>query len=292
MLVFTLAALAAQALTVSSKYSKAPNISNAHNFTVFHEDKSPLIVKRLAGGKNCWDLCTHFRNVDYDCIQGGWRTKCEEACIDTCFLYDDESEDPKWTDLVTSVSEEPWGTEGPVLGDRFSTDAEFSADEVAFPCRWCKRDVDGHVIPPNSDFVDSRVQMILARVENYGSAYHHIHGFAHEAPRKKQRGVVGTTLDDYLRHWVVGYKKAAVGSEDRQQWYNDLVDHVMGSVDIQPQYWAYRFELITRKDTDKEVDKLVAGLEAKDKKAIRKAVDGTWRDSFRDCLSSVGTPLC
>lgn len=286
MLTSIVAAFAAQALG-ASPFPNGPNTTTSYDssitagsFTIMHEDRSPIIVKRLLWG-TCPELCQYFKDVTYDCLLGGWRTDCVDACIIGCWRYKDVDYNPPWSDFVTSVSEDRWGRDGPANPDRFTTDVSYSEDEVKYPCRFCKRDTDGTVIGPSTDVVDLRLKDLVVRVEGYGAAYHHVRGFQHEASRKQVAGAA-TQLDDYLRAWVVGFKKAAAGSENRQMWYNELVERVVGSVQVQPQYWAYRLELIARKDTDRDLNELVAGLEEKDRKRVKKAVHRAWNRVFAD----------
>lgn len=52
------------------------------------------------------------------------------------------------------------------------------------------------------------------------------------------------------------------------------------SEDATAQFWAYRFEMVARVDTEQEVKDMIQGLEKSRRIAVRKDIRKAWKEEF------------
>ncbi|KAJ4984288.1 hypothetical protein SVAN01_10193 [Stagonosporopsis vannaccii] len=230
----------------------------------------PPLVARYTG--ECEPLCEQFRSRN-DCVSEGYQNNCYDACLASCFMINDGAgtESPSESDLIIIMSEDSdWQT--PDVGLRDNTSGD---ERTEIPCMgWCKRN--------NSTDAETAAQVnnMLDRVTAYGQIYHHLRGVQKPADATRIAVPIGTRLDPYLKSWVAGFKDRLVKGEELEEWHNSLFRHVEQSEGAAGSAWAYRFELVAHKDSEKELGELVQGLRGQQRRAVVKAVHKLWKEEF------------
>ncbi|KAH6620284.1 hypothetical protein C7974DRAFT_415496 [Boeremia exigua] len=227
---------------------------------------------------DCEPLCEKYRNYDQMCISGGAPRDCRLACISKCYtLHESDSDSPSSTDLLVIHSElSEWQYVDPIRDH-----SDSSGDERHdIPCLgWCKRNA---TVPASaSSLADAQAAAMVDRVAAYGQVYQHLDGIVNMADvHVAALPPVGTTLDMYLVNWVRAFEEQLAAGGDLAPWFSELYGRA-AACDLAPgRVWAYRFEMVANKITDRELKDLTRVLPAKQQERIVKAVRGAWKEGF------------
>lgn len=132
--------------------------------------------------------------------------------------------------------------------------------------------------------VMASVTAILDRINGYSSAYHQVLSVrnavskpsdAEQAPRR-----IGGEVDEWMGEWVVGVRDRVHGKDEAKMWEGLLVRYVLASETATAKYFARRLEVVARKETEREVKRLVKGLSTKARRSVRGEVRGAWGQQF------------
>jgi len=242
----------------------------------------PPLVARYTG--ECEPLCEQFRSRN-DCVSAGYQNNCFDACLSTCYMINDGAgtDSPSESDLITIMSEDSeWNV--PDAGGHYNTSDD---ERTEIPCMgWCSKhkrnngtvaaDGDGDM-----DIKAAQVKNLLDRVTAYGQVYQHLQSMGKPVDPERTAMPIGTRLDPYLKTWIAGFKERLVkGGEDLSSWHSSLFRHVEQADGPASSAWAYRFELVAHKDSEKELGELVQGVRGRQRRAVVRAVHRLWRDEF------------
>lgn len=274
-----LTAAASAAPIVLGSHLPVPN-STAISYMI------PPLVARYTG--ECEPLCEQFRSRN-DCVSAGYQNNCFDACLSTCFMINDGvgSSSPSESDLITIMSEDSeWNA--PDASGHWNTSGD---ERTEIPCMgWCRKhkrnngtdavdgDSDGD---GGSDSKAAQVKNLLDRVTAYGQVYQHLQSMGKPVDPERAAMPTGTRLDPYLKTWIAGFKQRLVkGGEDLSSWHDSLFRHVEQTDGPASSVWAYRFELVAHKGSEKELGELVQGVGGRQRRAVVRAVHKLWRDEF------------
>lgn len=282
------AAASAAPTVLKSHFPMANNLSDSTAVSYVF----PPLLARYTG--ECEPLCEKYRPRN-DCVSAGWQNNCFDACMSACLMIHESGTDsPSDSDLIIIMSED---SEWHDIDHNVGNDNSSGDERTEIPCMgWCRRSdnttgsdsstVNNTTVNANTTLsvdaaVHTQVTDLHDRVTAYAQIFHHLRRL--RKPVETKHGAsppIGTRLDPFLKTWIAGFKNRLVRGEDLEAWYESLYRHVEQSEGPAGSAWAYRFELVAHKDSERELGEVIRGLRGEQRGAIVRAVHRLWKEEF------------
>ena len=128
--------------------------------------------------------------------------------------------------------------------------------------------------------LEAHFKAMMSSIKTYGGIYDHLNNMNNKIERPEFPWALGNSLDDYLQAWLNGFKNTLGNADSPAKWYDELYNQVKNSKVFTARFYARRFEVVARKDTELEMKEMTKGLSRRQRAAIRASVRQGWAEAF------------